>query len=65
MPQPRSHVETAHGVYGVSVNRTISMPSTAAFRLTKKTISYLEHLCTQPPPIHTTAPELTALPIHL
>ena len=43
---------------------------TAAFKvccccLTKKNISYLEHLCTQPPPINTTAPELIALPIHL
>ena len=41
------------------------MPATAAPRLTKKNISYLEHLCTQPPPINTTAPELAALLIHL
>ena len=37
------------------------MPSTAAHRLTKKNISYLEHLCAQPRPINTTGPELTAL----
>ena len=49
------------------VSRTINMTSssTAARRLTKENISYLEHLCTQPPPIITTAPEFTALPIHL
>ena len=47
------------------VTRTINMPSTAARRLTKKNISYLEYLCTQPPPINTTAPELTALLIRL
>ena len=34
-------------------------------RINMKNISYLEHLCTQPPPINTSAPQLTALPIHL
>ena len=49
-----------------SCHQAINMPSTAALRLTKKTISYLEHLCTQPPPpINTTSPELTALLMHL
>ena len=48
-----------------SRHQVINMPSTAAHFLTKKNMSYLKHLCTQPPPINTTAPELTALPIHL
>ena len=48
-----------------SRHQAINIPSTAAHGLTKKNISYLEHLCTQPPPINTTAPELTALLVHL
>ena len=51
-----------------SRHQAIYMPSAAAHRLTvltKKKISYLEHLFTQPPPINTTAPELTVLLIHL
>ena len=48
-----------------SHHQAINMPSSVAHRLTKKNISYLEHLCTQPPLINTTAPELTAILIHL
>ena len=48
-----------------SCHQAINIPSTAAHRLTKKTISYLKHLCTHPPPINTTSPELTALLMHL
>ena len=43
-----------------SCHQAINMPSTAAHHLTKKNISYLEHLRTQPAPINTTAPELIA-----
>ena len=44
------------------VTRMTNMLSTASHCLTKKNISYLEHLCTHPTPLSTTAPELTALP---